>query len=611
MRRCNRHESKSRVLSRVGVLGLAFLLVLLGSDVMAAKKKGATNEVAKVASVDGTGNLSKARREKLVEKITAIRQFLLRSRDTNAVQLLEFAAELEKEVRSKKYGLVFEEHKERVDVELEKNLPVLVEDKKRFLDKGGELNFLIEGDNLAALKLLEKTHKGKVDLIYIDPPYNTGNKDFVYNDCYVEKEDTFRHSKWLSFMTRRLAIAKRLLSERGILFASIDDNEQATLKLLCDEIFGDNFVATLPTIMNLKGNQDQFGFAGTHEYTLVYAKNKAKAAFNHFTIDDEESEEWSVDEHGYYKIGANLKSTGVNAPRAKRPNLFFPLYITEDNRCLVERESKSDIEIYPRTNGEDMSWRWSKEKFINEAHNVIVSRNDDKISVYKKQRPTIGDLPSKKPKSLFYKAEYSSGNGTAMLKEIFGGKVFSNPKPLQLIEDLVAIGCKTNSTIVDFFAGSGTTGHAVMNLNAKDGGKRKFILVTNNENGICEKVTYERLKRVMDKEDYKARLKYFKIDYLPINEKVYYEYADKLLLHIRELVELENGVDFGKDKTIAIVLTDRDLAKLVDDEKRLSTCRTVYVGHNVLVGGAAKKVLEKKGIEQKEIPQYYYPELED
>ena len=189
--------------------------------------------------------------------------------------------------------------------------------------------------------------------------------------------------------------------------------------------------------------------------------------------------------------------------------------------------------------------------------------------------------------------------------------MFQNPKPTKLIRTLIDLIEKNNNfTILDFFAGSGTTGHAVMNLNAKDGGKRKFILVTNNENGICENVTYERLRRVIDKEGYKARLKYCKIEYVPIDEKVYYEYANGLLKHVRELVELENGVDFSKDKSVAIVLTDGELAKFAASEKRIAACRAVYVGHNVLIGNEVKAKLNAHGVKVNIIPQYYYPELE-
>lgn len=189
--------------------------------------------------------------------------------------------------------------------------------------------------------------------------------------------------------------------------------------------------------------------------------------------------------------------------------------------------------------------------------------------------------------------------------------MFDNPKPIELILRAIVVGNAGKvSTILDFFAGSGTTGHAVMKLNAEDGGKRRFILVTNNENGICEKVTYERLKRVMEKEKYAARLKYFKIGYVPIKDKVYYEYADDLLKHIRELVELENAVDISHDATAEIVLTDKELEELVASERRLEKCRVVYVGHDVLMGNDARAAFGSRGISVRRIPQYYYPELE-
>lgn len=190
-------------------------------------------------------NISKEKREKLVQKINAIKTYISSAtQDENTAQLLAYISEIEKDIKGKKYGLVFEEHREGIDEVLENNLPVLTEDADLFMDNGGQMNFLIEGDNLASLKLLEKTHKGRIDLIYIDPPYNTGNKDFVYDDRFVDSNDTFRHSKWLSFMEKRLQIAKNLLSEKGVIFISIDDNEQSQLKLLCDSIFNEQkFVA--------------------------------------------------------------------------------------------------------------------------------------------------------------------------------------------------------------------------------------------------------------------------------------------------------------------------------------------------------------------------------
>ena len=396
-------------------------------------------------------------------------------------------------------------------------------------------NLYIEGDNLDVLKVLRETYLGKVKMIYIDPPYNTGN-DFVYNDDFAQGKGEFEetsglfdeegnqtvdpmqrntesngrfHTDWLNMIYPRLKVARDLLAEDGVIFISIDDNEERNLKNICDEVFGNsNFIAMLPTVMNLKGNQDEYAFAGTHEYTCVYTKNKGLKSFGYFDIEesDDEFSSWENDEIGFYKKGANLKSTGVNAPREKRPNLFFPIYINGDSFSLDYFEDAT--EILPITDGKEMSWRWSKDKFNNEKHNVIISNENGKISLYKKQRPALGELPTKKPKTLFYKPEYSSGNGTAQVKELFGEKIFSNPKPYDLVKDFVKVGTDNDAIILDFFSGSATTAHAVMKLNAEDGGNRKFIMVQLPEKtdekseaykagykNICE-IGKERIRRV-------------------------------------------------------------------------------------------------------------------
>ena len=360
-------------------------------------------------------------------------------------------------------------------------------------------------------------YENQIKCIYIDPPYNTGNENWVYNDNVnspeiqawlgktvgKEAEDLSRHDKWLCMMYPRLTLLRKLLKNDGVIFISIDDNEQANLKLLCDEIFGEsNFVACLPTVMNLKGNQDQFAFAGTHEYTMVYAKNKNITEFYGLSIDEESLEEWQEDEIGFYKKGANLKSTGGNAPREKRPNLFYPIYISENNEVFLERQNDLDIELLPITDGQEMSWRWSKGKVQNETYDIIVSKDSKNISLYKKQRPDLGELPSKKPKSLFYKPEYSSGNGTAQIKAIFGDKLFQTPKPVNLIEDLLKISTKNDDIILDSFAGSGTTAHAVLNLNQADGGNRKFILIECQD--YAETITAERVRRIISPQGLQA-----------------------------------------------------------------------------------------------------------
>ena len=219
-------------------------------------------------------NVSKQKREDLLAKIKAIRTYIATApQDENTANLLAYLSELEKDVGAKKYGLVFEEHREEIDEVLSTHTPVLTEDGSLLIDNGGQMNFLLEGDNLASLQLLLKTHKGKIDLIYIDPPYNTGSKDFIYDDAFVDKTDLFSHSKWLSFMSCRLEIARRLLAPNGSIFISIDDNEQAPLKLLCDEIFGEDcFVADVAWQRAYSPRNDSKGISNEKEHILVYSR---------------------------------------------------------------------------------------------------------------------------------------------------------------------------------------------------------------------------------------------------------------------------------------------------------------------------------------------------
>ena len=539
------------------------------------------------------GNLSKVRREQLADKVSQIRSYLLEAaaHDKNAARLLSFVAELEKEVGSKKYGLVFEEHKERVDIELEENIPVLKENKKRFIDNGGEMNFLIEGDNLAALKLLEKTHRGKVDLIYIDPPYNTGNKDFIYNDSFVDKTDGYRHSKWLSFMEKRLKLAKKLMSRNGIIYVSIDDNEQAQLRMLMDDIWGENnFIGTIAwesktKCQNTKTARKQF--QRKWEYILLY---KNKSGRYEFILEEVGLHTYDrKDNKGEYRE-KEIEQMSASGMRG-RATMVFPI-----------------LGVMPR---KGFQWKYGKETVEEFSERGDLELIDGKPSF--RIRPEDDTAKCKPYWSLLDKSYGTGESANTELKQIIGTNDFETVKPHSLIEYLIGrVSSSTNdSTIVDFFAGSGTTGHAVMKLNTEDGGKRKFILVTNNENGICEKVTYERLKRVIAKEKYAARLKYLKVDYVPITEEGYWAQADKFLKYIRELVELENGIDFAHDKSVAIVLTDKEAESFLKNEKRLSVCKTLYRGHNVMFPAKTNAVLSERGIAVKTIPDYYYPELED
>jgi adenine-specific DNA-methyltransferase len=301
------------------------------------------------------------------------------------------------------------------------------------------------------------------------------------------KSKSNSHSAWLTFMYPRLYIARQLLRDDGVIFISIDDNEVAQLRLLLDEIFGEeNFIAKLTVVMNLKGNQDNFGFADTHEYCFVFAKNKEKCHLGLFDVDDEELlKNWVEDEYGLYKEADNLRATGVNAPRDKRKNLWYPIFVsfsdnsvdfytTQDNMP----KKSDDIAVYPvNPEGEALSWYWEKNKVNCDKHNLIYKLTSNGHQFYKKQRATLGDVPTKKPKTLWYKSDYSTSTATTQLKNLLGKKLFEGSKPVPFIKDILVIGSDEHSVIVDFFAGSGTTGDAVMQLNAQDGGNRKYILV--------------------------------------------------------------------------------------------------------------------------------------
>lgn len=538
-------------------------------------------------------NISKEKRERLVQKINAIKTYISSAvQDENTAQLLAYISEIEKDIKGKKYGLVFEEHREGIDELLENNLPVLTEDTDLFIDNGEQMNFLIEGDNLASLKLLEKTHKGRIDLIYIDPPYNTGNKDFVYDDRFVDSNDTFRHSKWLSFMEKRLQIARSLLSENGVIFISIDDNEQAQVKLMCDSIFGaDNFIAQIIwerafAPVNLKKH-----FSESHDYIVCFAKNLQNAICNGLTRNNENDSRYSNPDNDARGSWTSSDMTVGPAVPEKIYTITTPggkKLTPASGRCWLftqkrYQEMLADNRIWFGLDGNNMP---RVKKFLSEVKQGITP-----MTIWK------------------YTEVGHSQDATKELKNIFDGESkFTYPKSIRLLQRIVGLYGDKYSTILDFFAGSGTTGHAVMKLNAEDGGNRKFILCTNNENNICRDVTYERIKRVIAKENYKASLKYFKVDYLPISDKLYYEYADELLLHIRELVELENGINFNGNAEIAIVLTEKELDDFTQNIPE--TCKAIYVGHDVLPTEEQEKIFAKRKIKIKVIPEYYYRDLE-
>jgi len=409
------------------------------------------------------------------------------------------------------YGLVWEDRPEEVEEHLREAMPVLIEDKGKALTDGGPdapNHVLIEGDNLEALTTLAYTHAGKIDVIYIDPPYNTGNKDFIYNDSFVDSEDSYRHSKWLSFMSKRLRIAKKLLSDHGVIFISIDDNEIAQLKLLCSDVFGyRSFLQQIIIESNPRGSQSSKYFANTHEYLLVFSKYpQPDITFGLSKDDDDLSEYKYEDAKGKYRL-LGLRQRGGAWRKEDRPLLHYPIYINPRTRRVSLTESEEfSIKVIPqRPSGELGRWTWSTQKLnkqISEVVGIIVNEGteNEKWDIARKNYLTTedGEVKLSKVKSLWIEKEINYQNGGTELKEILGDGKFDYPKPLFLLLKIIACSTKRHSTILDFFAGSGTTLHAVMQLNAEDGGHRQCILVTNNENGICEDVTYERNKRVIE-----------------------------------------------------------------------------------------------------------------
>lgn len=609
-------------------------------------------------------NISKQKREDLLTKIKEIRTFISAApQDENTGNLLSYLSELEKDVCGKKYGLVFEEHREEIDEVLATHTPVLTEQSDLYIANGGEMNFLIEGDNLASLQLLEKTHKGKIDLIYIDPPYNTGNQDFIYDDCYVDTEDGFRHSKWISFMTKRLYAARSLLTEKGVIFIQISDIELAQLRLLCDTVFGeDNFLniisVNMKNIAGASGGGEDKRFKKNCEYILVYAKNYSLMPL--FNGPYEYREIYSVVEQ-YRVEGKNWHYTSVLVERGDKEYFGSTVDGNGDEIKLYRRKNAVVKSVRQVMADEGISEKEVYYKYgqcifeAKDAQSSIRTRvinakkqygiTDDIISIeyipktgknkgtlyeqfYKGDKcrlfAWLGDI-SEIIDGLLYKKDLQGTywDYTSRINNLTkeGNVEFGNgKKPIDLLKRIIALYPDNEITVLDFFAGSGSTGHAVIAQNIEDGGNRQFILCTNNQNSICREKTYVRLSNVIKGyttengkafEPMPASLKYFKVDYIPVSERMYYEYADELLLHIRELVELENGVNFTGNAEIGIVLTEEELDEFIANADSFAKCRKLYMGHDLLPSEEQERVLKKYGIEISIIPDYYYRDLQE
>jgi len=371
-------------------------------------------------------------------------------------------------------------------------------------------NKIIYGDNLEALKSLLPEYEGQIKCIYIDPPYNTGNEGWVYNDNVnhprlekwlgevvgKESEDLSRHDKWLCMMYPRLKLLHKLLADNGAIFISIDENEIPNLQLLCAEIFGkSNYVATITIIVKPEGRRYGF-FAKTHEYLLVFAKKISELELNEITV--EGSNYQYEDDRGGFNL-KGLRNRNVKSFNSdNRPNLRYPIYVNtnkpDENNLMEVSVEKLDgwQEVHASTvDGLKSVWRWGMEKSSNQREDLTAKKGyDGDIRIFQKERKL-----TQMAKTTWDSKNFHSITGTREVTEILGKSVFDFPKPVALIRQIVEIGTNENEIILDSFAGSGTTAQATLNLNKVDGGNRKFILIEMED--YSDKITAERAKRVI------------------------------------------------------------------------------------------------------------------
>ncbi|MBI1952896.1 MAG: site-specific DNA-methyltransferase [Candidatus Omnitrophica bacterium] len=507
----------------------------------------------------------------------------------------ELIREIQKLAKRKKYGVVWEDKPEAVADLCKEKLPVLAEDELKAVvsTEDAPVNILIEGDNYHALSVLNYTHKGRVDVIYIDPPFNTGNQSWKYNNDYVEKDDQWKHSKWLSFMDKRLRLAKRLLAPKGVLICAIDHNEQEGLGLLLQELFPSKEITCVTIVHNPRGIQGK-NFAYCHEYAyFVYPPGDSIGRKQR----QEEDKEFM-----------NLRNWGGASRRRDGKSLFYPIYFKKGKLIKIGEvpqdsfhpkkaylESKDGVvEIWPIDNkGIERKWRYSRASLAELTEDLRLASVGGALQVQ-----LLKD--EDRYKTVWIDTKYdANAYGTQLVRELIG-KEFPFPKSLYTVKEClnaVALHNK-NATVLDFFAGSGTTGHAVLEMNRADEGERRFILCTNNEGNICTEICHPRIKKVIQQLTKEARgeagsgrpggLKYFRTDFVEAtptdkNKKRLVDKSTEMLCLKEDCFdEVKRTVDYAifrneQGKHLGIVYEDDGIESFKREVKRLSRQTVVYV----------------------------------
>jgi len=635
-------------------------------------------------------NITKQKRDEMLAFLEQLKA------DHNDDASIRAFNEIQNHLTEKKFGLVFEEHTEAVDEKLTTDIPVFCADETRRIckDESKPWNFIIEGDNLQALYLLEKTHRGKVDCIYIDPPYNTGAKDWKYNNDYVDGQDVYRHSKWLSMMKTRLLIAKRLLNpQNSVLICTIDEKEYLHLGCLLEELFPEAYIQMVTIVINPKGST-RGRFSRIEEYAFFCFMPDAYVSGGTDSMLGEVSE--AVE--GEQPRWKGLLRSGMGSRREDSPNLYYPILIDEDNNRIIRAEKTLPLgekaELGKKIDGYSVAWpvrsdntegRWM---LSTDTFNEMLSKGYIQLGKYDAKRKTWGfsylskkyqqdiengDLKivgysdngqsvivefskakERQIKTVWHRTRHDAGAyGSDLVSSVIGRtRAFSYPKSLYAVVDCLSAVTKNkpNALIVDFFAGSGTTQHAVNLLNATDNGNRKCIMVTNNEIsvedekrltkegyhkgddewealGIAKYVTWPRTACSIDgvdtngnqlKGDYLvndaegnpipmsqgfvANVKYFKCDWTPRKPEDYL-LSNALCLHIKEMIELQNHIEVENRKNV-LVLNKSDFNKYIMDAGVYADIENVWVNQNIPFNSDEMKLLQAKGF--KYIPREYF-----